>query len=171
MTLEKMLISGVFNESRYNEVSFIDFSDFENKDYRYFWQLIKSHNGDVIKAISTLELAKRKDLALRVFDYSTLQSCNNLQKIALNIVELRFKRLLTDLLINLSNDTKNPLESNLLLECENGIHNHDIFNLMDGLLEYLGHQVNEYTVKRITDYLKYVDSRVEKIKSVCNGIK
>jgi hypothetical protein len=168
---EKMLIASVYSEDTYKEVSFLEPKDFTNLSYTFFWELLQKHEGDVIKALNSLDIKANKQLSKEIFTYSNLLGCNNYIRIALMLVENRFKSLLSVLLSDLSINSKNALEVNLLNECISAITKHDIFQLSDGLLEYLGHQASDHTKKRITDYLQYMDKRIEEIKEVRNGIR
>lgn len=170
-SLEKMIVESVYSEERFEQVSFLDEKDFTNLTYGFYWGLISKFKGDVITALGTLEIEGRKDLCMAVYNFSTLSGCNNLERIATEVVEMRFKRLLIHLLTDLSKETKNRLESEMLNECILAVPNNDVFELSYGILEYIGHQASALTKKRITDYLKYVDGRCDKIKNVINGTK
>lgn len=169
--LEKTLIASIFSEETYSKVSFLEAKDFTDKTYQFFWDLISRYDGDVIKAMGNLELTDKKELSKQVFTYSTLLGSNNIERVALNMIELRFKRLLNALLTDLSRKTKNRLEADLLNECVLAIPDNDIFELSEGVLEYLGHQSSDHTKERLNSYLKYVDERCETVKKVINGTK
>jgi len=171
MSLELLLLGGVFSEDQYDKVSFIEPKDFKKQLHSFFWSCLQANNGNVLKAIAELEFNERKDLSHSMTTYSTLLSTNNIENIALNMLEIRFKTLLSSLLGNLSKDCQSSLEMNLINEYKEAIKEHDIFILNDGILEYFGYQVSDYTKQRITDYLKWVDMRCKKAKEVINGTR
>ena len=97
-----------------------------------------------------------------------MSAYHNLHSYALYLLEIRFKSTLSSLLVNLSLNSKNVLESNLLDEANSSIINEDIFVLGDNLLDYLGHQANDNTTSRIKSYLKWRNKRIELTKQIIN---
>lgn len=164
--LQGLIIGSVVSENKYKEVSFLepeDFTNYPQKPYRDYYKLIQESNRKPDVFLSLVQTCKNRDVQL-MDEVLVLSAYHNLFKYALHLLEQRFKNTLSSLLVNLSLNTNNTLESNLLDEQNLLILNEDIFVIGDNLLEYLGHQASNNTTKRISDYLKWRNKRIENVK-------
>jgi len=162
--LEQLLLGACYGEDNFNKVSFLESSDFTNKSRCDLFQAIKENRGDMIEAIRNNHHLKND-----MIGYSNLLGYTHPERLGLKLLEYRFKTLLSTLLVNLSNSTKNDLECKLLHELILSIPRVDIFDISDSILEYLGHQASDYTNGRVNSFLKYRDLRIKKAREVING--
>ena len=171
--LEQMIIGSCFGEDQYRQISFLEANDFTNypeKPFREFWKLLeinKAYDLTLMKVLSKCQDQHLKNLLMLNCD---VVAAANLHRYALCLLETRFKALLITLLVNLSNDSKNALEVELLSHCQVAVIKEDLFDLSDNLIEYLGSQASEGTKRRINDFLKYRDRRVNEAKKVINEL-
>lgn len=169
--LEKQILACCLHEDKYKEVSFLeakDFTDYPDAPCKSAWAIIAKNKG---KDIYTLDAMKEVPENVKYWMYSLEFSVVGYMKhrnFSLYLLETRFKRLLADLLSQLSVNTKNALERELLNESLLAVTRQDIFDLSDNLLEYLGHHASDNTKGRISAFLNYRDKRANEAKSVFN---
>ena len=116
--LQGMIIGSIVGENQYNKVSFLEAEDFTNypdKPYRDYYKLIKKSKKKTRCFFELVQECKNRDIQL-MDEVLVLSAYHNLRSYALWLVESRFKSTLSALLVNLSLNTKNALESNLLGE-------------------------------------------------------
>ena len=164
--LEGLILGSIVSENKFKEVSFLeskDFNNYQDKPYRKYFEIIEDSKNKPDVYYSLIKGCKKSKLNV-INEVLILSAYHNLFKYALELLEHRFKSTLSGLLVNLSLNTKNVLESNLLDEANSLILKEDIFKLGDNLLEYLGHQASDNTKSRINDYLSWRNKRIERIK-------
>ncbi len=169
--IEKNIISSVFDSQSYNRVSFLEPDDFNSPRAKAFWELISSHNGDIVNVVLDLEERDRKDLIEDILHMGTVMEVNMTKRMSLILLEMRFKRLLKRHLYNLSLKSDNPLEQSLLKECFEAVEENDVFDLMYNIKDYLGFHRSDYTSTEIDKFIKYVEDRIEQVKAVSNEYK
>jgi len=168
-TIEKNIISSVFDEESYNKVSFLIPDDFPSKRAQYFWSAITEEKGDIVKVVLKLEGSNRNDLINEMMNMGTVHNVNNVRRMSLLILEMRFKKLLKVLLYDMLVSSENDLEANLLKECFDSVDSTDVFDLSYNINEYLGHHGSLQVKQRVTDFCNYVNKRVESVKECING--
>lgn len=172
MNLEATIISSIFGQDNYEEVSFLraeDFTDYKGKLYRRFWELIREEKAYNLTVYRLALKTENKGLISILEDEIQIVAYNNVQRIAVLMVERRFKRLLNELLCQLSSKSKSRLERELLIELQMAVKDEDIFDLSDGMIEYLGVHCSDYALKYLNGFLKYRDDRVSEVKKVINN--
>lgn len=165
-----MIIGSIVSENQYNKVSFLEANDFTNyseKPYRDYYKLIQQSNRKPDVLLSLIQESKNRDIQL-IDELLIMSAYHNLRSYALWLVESRFKSTLSGLLVNLSLDSKNVLEANLLGELNSSVLKEDIFIIGDNLLDYLGHQASGNTKRRINSYLDWRNKRIETTKTTIN---
>lgn len=172
--LEERIISSVFGEDQYRKVSFLepeDFTNYPGYPYKEFFKLIKQTKGESGTLIECLINCKSRELKSILQDQSNLLGYNYPENNALKLLEIRFKGLFINLLVKLSNESKNTVEKELLNESNLMVIRADIFDLSDHILEYIGVHASDFTKDRIGSFLSYRDKRVNEAKQVINKIK
>ena len=168
--LERIIIGACYGEEQYQKVAFLEPNDFTNRNYRIFFKHIQLANGNIAQLMKNLQDDNQGVLA-HILHLTTLLGANNITRFGVKLLEIRLETLFQDLLVNLSINTKNPLESKILGEIllVNSNKNSDFFQVSDHVLNYLGAHASDHTTKRIKDFLSYRDKRVEDVKKVNNG--
>ncbi len=156
--LEEIILGTAIAENRFDELSFLEVKDFVC--YGAYWQLALNSKGDLVTMLKNYPDEAQKNILITCGIWAT----NYPHQFAFKLIELRFKRLFKVLLVNLSESSKSVLESEILIEAKNSIDTVDIFDLSDGLIEYIGYQITSETETRIKDFISYRDSRIKKIK-------
>ena len=171
--LEKIIIGCCFGEDQYKRVSFLEAKDFTNypgKPYREYFKLMEETGAKADVFLTALATCKNKSLRSLLGEQSNVLGVNHPERYGLRLLEVRFKTLFVNLLVQLSNDTKSPVERQLLHDALLSIDDVDIFDLSDHLLEYLGLQATEQTKSRIGSYLDYRNKRIAEAKKVINEL-
>lgn len=171
--LEKIIIGCCFGEGQYKRISFLEAKDFTNypgKPYREYFSLIKKTESTTNVFLEAL--AKCKTIAVRrlLAEEANLLGVNVPERYGLKLLEVRFQTLFADLLVQLSNGTRNTVERDLLNKAIVSLPDVDIFDLSDHLIEYLGLQASDLTKNRITSFLEYRDKRIDNAKKVINEL-
>lgn len=169
MIVESTIIETIFSEDTYHKVSFLKPIDFSNKLYKELWKVLEEFEGDIMRAITILEVSKKKDIVEMIHTECGMSGVNGLVKRALLVKEMSYKRLLLRLLSDLSFKSKNALESTLINECLLAVNESDIFILSEGILDYIGSHASNLTDQRINGYLNYIKEDIEQIKRVTDG--
>lgn len=170
--IEELVIGCCILEDNFKKVSFLEPNDFNNhidKPYRDFFKLIKStgaKKNTFIEALSNPESKRFRSLLNESFH---MTASNSPEILGLKLLEFRFKKVLADLLSNLSARSKNALECDLLNRVSMKINTINVFDLADNIIEYLGVHASESTKSRINSYIQYRDNRVKEAKEVING--
>jgi len=166
--LQGLILGSIVSENKYKEVSFLeanDFNNYEGKPYKKYFEIIEGSKNKPDVYYSLIKGCKKQNIEL-IEEVLVLSAYHNLFNYSIELIENRFKSVLSILLVNLSLSTKNVLESELLNESNNLIVKEDIFILGDNLLEYLGHQASDNTTNRIQSYLDWRNKRIESTKQV-----
>jgi len=163
--LEQLILGACYGEVNFKKVSFLEPSDFSNKRRCELFRAIMENRGDMIEAIRNNHHLKND-----MVGYSNLLGYTHPERLGLNLLEHRFKALLSTLLGKLSVSTKNSLEAAILNESLMRIPEVDIFDLSDYILEYLSHHASDNTTNRINAFLKYRDMRILKAKEVIDKL-
>jgi hypothetical protein len=166
--LQGMIIGSIVGENQYKKVSFLEAEDFTNypdKPYRDYYKLIQKSECKPDVFLSLLQQCKNRNIQL-MDEVLVLSAYHNLHKYALYLLEIRFKSTLSSLLVNLSLDSKNVLESSLLDEINSGIIKEDIFVVGDNILDYLGRQASSNTTNRINSYISWRNKRIKLTKTI-----
>ena len=166
-----MIIGSCIGEDQYYKISFLEPDDFQDKECREFFRLIVSCQAK--ENILLNLLAKEENLGLRTALSSKVYmvACVRLESFALKVLERRFASTLNKLGVLLSGESKNPLEVELLTELSGVTHTADIFDLSEGILDYLGSQASDFTTMKINAYLRWMNGRIAETKKVINGNK
>ena len=170
---EKLVIGCCILEDNFKKVSFLEPNDFNNhidKPYRDFFKLIKSTGAKKNIFIEVLSKPESKRFRSLLNESFHMTASNNPIELGVMLLGFRFKKVLADLLSNLSANSKNSLERDLLSRVSMKINTIDIFDLADNIIEYLGVHASESTKSRINSYIQYRDSRVKEAKEVIDGI-
>ena len=171
--IEELIIGCCILEDNFKKVSFLEPNDFNNhidKPYRDFFKLIKSTGAKKNIFIEVLSKSESKRFRSLLNESFHMTASNNPVELGVMLLGFRFKRVLADLLSNLSANSKNALERDLLNRVSMKINTIDIFDLADNIIEYLGVHASESTKSRINSYIQYRDSRVKEAKEVIDGI-
>lgn len=174
--LEKLIIGSCFGEDQYRRVKFLepdDFNNYPSQPYREYFKILKKVDADDMVLSECIVKTRDKRLrSLLVMEIHSL-GCNYPERKALLLLEMRFKRLLSSLLYNLSSTTKKTAERELLNEAILVLANEDtnVFDLSDHLLEYLGVHASDYTKSRINSFLSYRDKRANYAKQIINELR
>jgi len=171
--LERILIGCCFGEDQYKKVSFLEAEDFTNypgKPYREYFKLIKKTRSTSNVFLEALVKCEDKELRSLLAEEANVLGVNAPDRYALKLLEIRFQTLFADLLVKLSNSTKNGVERELLNEVIMSLPDVDIFDLSDSLIEYLGLQASDHTKSRINKYLDYRNKRIQTAKKIINEL-
>lgn len=157
--IQRSIIGGAIGEGLFAKVSFLEANDFDI-EYRDMWQTILDCNGDLI---AVYKRSKKIPTSLLVMaDYT------HIDRLALLLLEMRFKtlliRLLGDIAINSNNATEGLILSNTINEIEEG--ETDVFDLIDSVPDYLKPFISDEGHQRLYKMQKYVNDRGLKIKKV-----
>jgi hypothetical protein len=166
--LQGLILGSIVSENQYNKVSFLeanDFNNYESKPYKKYFEIIEGTENKPDVYYNLIKTCKKLNIEV-IDEVLILSAYHNLLNYSIELLETRFKSTLSSLLVNLSLNTKNVLESDILNESNSLIISEDIFILGDNILEYIGHQASDNTTKRINDYLSWRDKRIEKVKEV-----
>ena len=174
--LEQMIIGSCFGEDQYKKVSFLepeDFTNYPNKPYKEYFKLLKKTNAESNHLIECLSNCNDKNVYILLCQQTNLLGANNVDRLAMKLLEIRFKTLLMDLLTNLSFDTQKTVERELLNEaCLTLVkYDTDVFDLSDNIIEYIGVHISPHTEKRVNSFLAYRNKRVETAKKIINELR
>lgn len=172
--LEQIIIGGCFGEDQYRKVSFLepdDFTNYPQKPYKEYFKLLKKSKANQDCLIESLKLCEDKSIYMLLCQQTNLLGANCIERYGLKLLETRFKALFINLLVKLSNESKNAVEVELLNESNMMVIRSDIFELTDYILEYLGAHASDYTKNRIKSFLSYRDKRVEQAKQIINEFR
>tara|TARA_R110000803_G_scaffold207586_1_gene275612 strand:- start:155 stop:658 length:504 start_codon:yes stop_codon:yes gene_type:complete len=162
--LERQLMVIAINEGQFERISFLSSDDFTDSYSKSLYTTIEERSGDVMSTYLHLTLN-----SLESFIWLQSQMINgtifcNLERIAILILEKRFKKEFAKLLDKLVVATDSDIERSLIEEFQLEL-DQDVFVLGDSFLEYLGHHASSHTKSRVQDYLTWRDGRSEQIKS------
>ena len=166
--LEKDILAIAINENQYDRISFLEPNDFNNYtgfQFRDCYKTIQELKGDA----RSIYLRLLKSPLESIFELQN-QLTNavvfcNLEKLAVYLVEIRFRKVFSVLLDDLVMHSDSDIEMSMIQEYQLEIVDADIFVLTDHFLEYLGHHSSDYTKTRMEAYLKWRDGRIETIKT------
>ena len=159
-TLEKFILGACYGDYNVRRIKFLQPDDFQY--YGELFKAIKEH-GDMIEAIKHY-----RHLKAQMVGYSFLGGTYQPERLALRLLEYRFKQLFSTLLGHLSSNTQNPSEAIILNEIILGVPDSDIFDISDHSIEYLGEQASNTTKSRINNFLAYRDKRANEAKKIIN---
>lgn len=171
--LEQIIIGSCFGEDQYKKVSFLepeDFNNYPDKPYREYFKILKETKAESMCLVEALSKCKDRSIQMMMGQHVSVLGANCIDRYALKLLEMRFKRLLSKLLYDLSIYTKKDAERDLLNEAVMSVIKSDVFVLSDSLIEYLGAHGSDYTKRRINSFLEYRNRRIETAKKVINGI-
>ena len=176
MELEQLIIGCCFGEDQYKRVSFLepsDFSNYPNKPYRDFFKLMKKANTENNVLSECIVKCEDDTLKALIMEQTTSLGMNYPERIAILLLEIRFKTLLSDLLVKLLDNAENPSERELLKESWHTLNNTntDVFDLSDHLLEYMGNLASDFTKDRINAFIEYRNKRGYNAKKVINELR
>lgn len=162
--LQSQILNCCFTTDAYNEVSFLEHTDFKNYPehrFRDYYKLLEDCKGDELMMVEAFR--KNRVLATEILSKVHVVSAVNLKKYALKLLEYRFEDTLRITLTDLKTD--NLAEKSLIQEAIKLIGFEDIFALGDGLLSYLGNLAGEDTINRLNSYINWRDKRINTIKN------
>lgn len=175
MILENEILSAVYSEGRYNEVSFLEPKDFMNPINEVLWKLIQSCKGDLVDLFTRISDLERVQWANAVKVVCLGSSLYRLPQMGLKLVELRFEKLLQLLLIDLIQKSENPFEKIALKQVQEVVKKEHILDLYKGAFEYIeskaGDGVSTYTRERFESFENYITNRLETIRAITNEHK
>ena len=151
MSLERDLICSALYQ--YDRVSFLKEEDFEL--YGKYWKALEETKGDLLK---TLEIHPE----LVRFENLSMYSYELVDRIALKVLERRFKKLLDKTLYWYSINLKSSTESFILSEIIQESKDQDIFDLIDSLPEYFKNV--GMNTEKIKGFSNYCLNRVKEVK-------
>jgi hypothetical protein len=172
--LERIIIGCCFGEDQYKKVSFLEANDFTNypgKPYREYFKLMEETGAKSDVFLKALSSCKNKELRSLLGEQAHVLGVCHPERYGLSLLTARFKTLFANLLVQLSNSTKNTVERELLNKAILSIDDVDVIDLSDGIMEYLGVQGSGNTKRRVTSFLEYRDKRINKAKKVIDGHK
>jgi len=166
--LEKDIMSIILNEGQYDRISFLEAEDFNNYsgfNFKDCFKLIEELKGNVMSIhIKIIKSPLKSIYMMQQEPINSVVLCN-LEKFAIYLIEIRFKKVFSILLNDLILNSKSDIEKSMIEEYQLEITRTDIFVLTDSFLEYLGHHSSDYTKSRVNAFLNWRDRRVMKIKS------
>ena len=159
-----MIIGSCIGEDQFKLIQFLEPNDFPDSQCRELFRLIiecKTEDNILAALLSKTEDEKLQKTYLAI---THLSAGRRLQGFALKLLERRFERLLSILLSELSIRSESEVEGKLLNDVIAEIRDADIFVLVDGIEEYLGSQASNQTKRRIKDFKRYMDQRINETK-------
>ena len=167
--LQHVIIASCLGENQFKRVAFLEQEDFDNikgKPFKDMWGLISNSLGSFDAVFSSMKNTNDRYLKLKLIEYSNYCVTSNIERAALSLMERTFRRTLFKLVTDISINTKEPSEALILSKTLKEVKDsgNDIFELIDGLYDYLEPYVSETTKSRLKEFQKYVDNRVAKVK-------
>jgi len=163
---EKMVLGSCYGEDKLNQISFLEPADFTKKSHEVFFFVIRKCKSNLPDAFAMLK-KEQKIGFIDVLSLATFPSaCHQLQHICIWLVEQRFVREFVKLLDVLTDKSTDPIEIEILEDAKCNIiaGDLDVFELSEGLTEYLGIYCSEFSKQRIIDFNKWKVNRIEKMK-------
>ena len=163
--LERQLMVIAINEGQYKRISFLEPNDFTDLYSKGLYMTIEQRSGDVMSTYLYLTLNSLESFLWLQSQIINPVTYSNLERVAMMIMENRFKLVFAKLLDKLVIATDSDIERSLIEEYQLEL-SQDVFVLGDSFLEYLGHHASSYTKLRVNDYINWRDGRVEQIKQI-----
>ena len=166
--LEKDIMAIILNAGQYDRISFLEAEDFNNYsgfNFRDCFKLVEELKGNVMSIhIKMIQSPLKSIYVMQQEPINSVVLCN-LEKFAIYLIEIRFKKVFSILLDDLILNSKSDIEKSMIEEYQLEITRTDIFVLTDSFLEYLGHHSSDYTKSRVEAFLKWREKKVMKIKN------
>jgi hypothetical protein len=171
--IENEIISSVYSEEMYNQVTFLEAKDFSKPENQALWKLIASVDGDTVKMIARISHLERVSWTNAVRGACLGVASYKVAQMGLELVSLRFRRLLDSLLDDLVSRSESFVEKHYLMEIKKEAPKLAILELAKDAGIYLEEQAREqattYAKERLNDFSNYVQKRLDSIKLVTNG--
>jgi hypothetical protein len=169
--LERQLMVIAINEGQYSRISFLSSSDFVHDSYKALYTIAEERSGDAMGIyLHLVKSSLESFISLQTEPINATIYCN-MERIAIKMVEERFRSVFAKLIDKLVIETDNDIERSLLEEYQLEIVKQDIFLLGDSVAEYLGRFASDYSISRIESYIGWRDNRVSQIKQVVNNYR
>lgn len=157
--IQRSIIAGATSEGMFAKVSFLEPTDFD-LEYRQIWKAVLDSKGDIIEIYKRSKTVPFSILVLADYTY--------IDRLALFLLQRRFRALLIDLLGDIAMKSNNATEGLILSNTINEIETTqtDVFDLVDSVPDYLKPYISEVAYNRLVKMQNYVNDRGMKVNEV-----
>jgi len=173
--IENEIISSVYSEEMYSEVTFLEPKDFTDPINRKLWVMISEVKGDTVAMIARTSLLERSQYANAVVKACLGIACYKVAQMGRELVALRYRNLLNIVLDDLLSKSESLIEKHYLTEIKKAAPRESILEMARDVPDYFeskaGDEATTYAKERLRAYSNYVITRNEKIRNITNGNK
>ena len=173
--IENEIISSVYSEDMYSEVTFLEPKDFTDPINRKLGGMISEVKGDTVAMIARISYLERSQYTNAVLKACLGIASYKVAQMGLELVSIRYRNLLNTLLDELLAKSESLIEKHYLTEIKKEAPKNSILEIAKGVSDYFeskaADEATTYAKERLRAYSNYVITRNEKIKNFTNGNK